>query len=401
MSNLKTLLYNELNLKSYIGSEGLKFDPQIFVNKVGANKTEIVHNMFDYSVDETQGIVYPLFIRLPYGLVTIFKPNSRSPLSLELIDDRFFVIKDENILTEIFLLDRPNYYNQRTSDGSLMKNIAVDGTEGVIFITYSNECALIEKGKDCLFCNINYTKKTYGDDEGIKWKYPNQIGETVAAAYKHDNKNHLTVSGGFIPERREVDYYVDVAEAIQEHTGLDDFNGTACVGAPHDLTLLDRLKDAGFRTLATNLEVWDRNFFKAYCPGKEEYCGGYDHWLKSLEYSAKLFGFGNVRSNFVAGLEPKQSVLEGVEYLSNKGVVAYANAWIPNNGSALEGHRSPEWEWHLDLAFKNYQIFKKVGFTWNQIYDASAYPIYPVCDIFRIEEELLPVFQKEKEQVPA
>ncbi|MDR1335708.1 MAG: hypothetical protein LBK22_02635 [Tannerella sp.] len=388
MNASKDILYKELNLKAFIGSEGLKFDPRIFLHNVGSRNTEIVHCLFDYSVDENAGVVYPLFLRLPHGLVTIFKPNANSPLSLEWTDGRYYVIENGNVLTEVFLLDRPQYYGLKTSDGAPMKNIAADGTDGVVFITYSNECALIEKGKDCLFCNINYTKRTYGDAEGIGWKYPKQIGETVAAAYRLDGKDHLTLSGGFIPERREVDYYVDVAEAIQEHTGLDDFNGTACVGAPHDFNALHKLRDAGFRTLATNLELWDRNFFKAYCPGKDALCGGYDHWVKSLEYSVKVFGFGHVRSNFVGGLEPMTSVLEGIEYLAGKGVVAYANAWIPNNGSALEGHRSPGWQWHLELAQRNYRILDRAGITWEQVYSASAYPLYPICDIYRIEKGL-------------
>ena len=50
----------------------------------------------------------------------------------------------------------------------------------------------------------------------------------------------MTVSGGFIPERREVEYYIDVAEAIQEATGLEDFNGTACVGATTDFSVFCR-----------------------------------------------------------------------------------------------------------------------------------------------------------------
>ena len=148
----------------------------------------------------------------------------------------------------------------------------------VAFVAYSNECSLKDKGKECLFCNINATKDAYGEAQGINWKYPKQIGETIAAAYKEGFK-HVTISGGFIPERREVDYYLDVAESIQEYTGLEDFNGTACIGAPKDFSVIDKYKEVGFRTLATNLEVWDRNLFKAFCPGKEELSGGRDHWI--------------------------------------------------------------------------------------------------------------------------
>jgi hypothetical protein len=94
----------------------------------------------------------------------------------------------------------------------------------------------------------------------------------------------------------------------------------------------------------------------------------------------------------VGGLESKQSTLEGIEILTSKGVIAMSPAWIPNPGSALEGHRSPEPEWHIDVAKKTYQIYRKVGYTFDQVYDATAVPQTLVHDLYRIEEGRLPVF---------
>ena len=119
--------------------------------------------------------------------------------------------------------------------------------------------------------------------------------------------DHLTVTGGVIPERRELEYYLDVAEAIQQHTGREDFNGTATVAAPLDLRNLDRFKEAGYRTTAMNIEIWDKGIYEAICPGKARGGGGWEHWVKALEYAAKVFGHGRVRSNIVAGIEPKRS----------------------------------------------------------------------------------------------
>jgi len=184
-----------------------------------------------------------------------------------------------------------------------------------------------------------------------------------------------------------------VADAIKEQTGLDDFNGTATIGAPHDLSIIEKYKEAGYRTVATNIEVWDRNIFKAICPGKELQCGGWDHWVKALEYEVEVFGKGRVRSNIVAGLEPKDSTLEGIEYLASKGVVAVATSWNPNPGSALEGHRSPEPAWHFDLYKKIAAIHRKYGFTDEQIYDCTAGPTSVYQYFNQIEEETLPIFK--------
>jgi hypothetical protein len=98
----------------------------------------------------------------------------------------------------------------------------------------------------------------------------------------------------------------------------------------------------------------------------------------------QVFGRGRVRSNIVAGIEPKQSILEGVEELASKGVVCFAGAWCPNPGSTLEGHRTPETAWHVDLTRKVQTIHARHGFTVEQLYDCLGNSS-PVHDIYRIE----------------
>jgi hypothetical protein len=389
MNNLKDILYKEFELKMFIACKGVSFDKNIFGNlDLGGKYQEQVHTLFEMDIDPHVGIDLPPVFILPHGIMADFKADKRSGLRVEYENGKFYIIHKGNELTQVDFLKRPGYYDKKTSDGKNMQTIAVNYANDALFVAYSNECALKEKGKECLFCNINATKDAYGEEQGIEWKYPKQIGETTAAAYK-EGFRHITVSGGFIPERREVDYYLDVAEAIQDYTELEDFNGTACIGAPHDLTVIDKYKDVGFSSLAINLEVWDKRFFSAYCPGKEDLCGGQAHWIKTLEYAVKKFGFGNVRSLFVGGLEPKRSVLEGLEYLAAKGVSTFLSPWIPNPGSALEGHASPDWQWHLELAYKNAEILRKNGFTFEHIYNSSAHSNYPVHDIYRIEDGLL------------
>jgi len=49
-----------------------------------------------------------------------------------------------------------------------------------------------------------------------------------------------------VPERREVEYYLDVAENIKNSLGTNEFNGTACIGAPLDFSIIDKYKEAGY-----------------------------------------------------------------------------------------------------------------------------------------------------------
>jgi hypothetical protein len=170
---------------------------------------------------------------------------------------------------------------------------------------------------------------------------------------------------------------------------LVDFNGTAVIAAPLDLSNIDRLKEAGYRTIGLNIELWDKNFYQTICPGKANNSGGWEHWLKSVEYAVGVFGHGRVRSNIVAGIEPKQKTLEGVEYFSSIGVVCVPSQWCPNPGSALEGHRTPEPAWHLDLAEQVVRLQKKGGITFQQVHDSSNNDLGLAHDIWKIEDGLL------------
>ncbi|NMW18495.1 MAG: nitrogen fixation protein NifB [Chlorobiaceae bacterium] len=393
MSNLKETLYKELELKIITGVDGISFDPHIFKHlDLGGRFQEEVHCLFEGDHETHVGIQFPAGFYSPHGLTYVLKWDRRSPYSFIYESGTYYLAHQGKVIFPIEFIERPAYYGQKTSDGTSMSNLALYTQDGALLVAYSNECALKDQDHDCKFCNINATKDTYGEIEGIGWKYPNQIGETVAAAYRNGAR-HVTITGGFVAERREVEYYLDVADSIKEHTGLDDFNGTAVIGAPHDLNIIDKYKEAGYRTIASNIEIWDRNIFKAICPGKELQCGGWEHWVKALEYEVEVFGKGKVRSNIVAGIEPKDSTLEGIEYLASKGVICFATSWNPNPGSALEGHRTPEPAWHFDLYKKIAAIHRKYGFTYEELYDCNAAPITVIHDIYRIEDQTLPVFK--------
>lgn len=399
ISSKKDKLYKELELKLDLGIEGINYDPLIFSETLKKHPNLLRKNLCmagDKDFSQEVSTQYISSVNLENGLNIYLGLNKRSPYTLEAKEDGFYISRNGETLSKLYLPYEPKFYSLKATDGTPMNTVAanygadLEHGNGAIVVAYSNECSLGDKGEDCLFCNINATKARYGESECIKWKYPRQIADTVKAAYA-EGYDHLTITGGFIPERREVEYYLDTAEVIKEVLGRETFNGTACIGAPQDLSVIEKYKEAGFSTIGINMEVWNKDFFKAICPGKEKECGGYENWIKAIDYALDVFGKGNVRSNFVAGLEPKEYLLEGIEILSSKGVVATATQWGPNAGSKFEGHRTPTLEWHLEVALKITDIIRKNGITYEKLYNATP-ATFLMHDIYRIEEELLPVF---------
>lgn len=388
----KEVLYKELELKVDLFVEGISFDPSDLKQfGIGTEVQEQIHILFDMDREHHADFPLPAGFYLPHGLFVVFRWDSRSPYRLVAEDGKpvlykYSYDKKPSRVAEIEFYKRPKLLDHKTSDGVPFGHIGAFTPEGGVGICYSNECALKERGEDCLYCNINSTAGAYRK-ENIFIKTPKQVGEVVAAAYEEEMGNHVNVTGGFIPERRELEYYADIAEEIKDTTGLRDFNGTAVVGAPLDFGVIDKYKEVGYRTIAMNIEIWDKNIFKTICPGKDRQCGGWDNWVRALERSVEVFGRGRVRSNIVAGIEPKKTILEGVEYLASRGVICFAGGWCPNPGSALEAHRTPETSWQLDLYYRTARIFRKYGFTVDQLYDCAGAST-PVHDIFCIEDGL-------------
>lgn len=385
--SIKQELIDEIWLKMDLFNEGISFDPKDLQKfDIGTKYQEQIHILFDMDKVHHSGFLLPANFYLPHGLFAAFRWDPKSKYKLAAEDGKPVIYELEKRIAEIEFYKRPELLNYKTTNGEDFGHIAAFTPEGGVAVCYSNECALKEGGEECLYCNINSTAGAYSK-ENIFIKTPKQVGEVVGAAFKKGAGNHVNLTGGFIPERRELDYYADVAEEIKENTGLDKINGTAVLGAPLDFSVIEKYKEAGFSTIAMNIEIWDENIFKSICPGKEKRCGGRENWIKALEYAVEVFGRGNVRSNIVSGIEPKRSILEGVEVLAEKGVICFTGAWCPNPGSALEGHRTPETDWHFDITDKSVDIFIKNGYNIKQLYNCSSASTQ-THDLFRIKTEV-------------
>lgn len=364
-------LFKQMELDEAIRNDGVYIRPEVLESLDFEHTTqEQVRACFDMNHEIYKKTKLPAAIRLSSNYRIQVSYKEKAPYSISYENGSFLLYKGNVLLDEITFVEKPAYYNKVTSDGTRMSTVAQEVGKTKITVAYSNECALKDKGLDCKFCNINATKANFAEHEGLKWKTPEQIAETVEAAYA-EGYRRITITGGFIPERREVEYYIDVAEAIQERTGLEDFGGAACVGAPADLDVIDKYKEAGYSAISSNMEIWDANIFKTICPGKEEICGGRQNWINALKHEVEVFGKGNVRSYFVAGIEPKSTLLEGIEYLASLGVVAIPLQWLPNPGSELEGHRAPKTEWYNDLYIKTYNILRHNGLTHLDYYNST------------------------------
>jgi hypothetical protein len=405
MSTLKEQLYDELKLALALRLDGVYFRPGIIDDlfartpihtKVQTKITRELVERLDYYV--------PVNFTLPHGQEINAIGSKISLYSIEKEGDSFYIAERGEKLYPISFNDSaPDFYNKNAADGTPMREIgnwsSGSSPDKSVIFCYSEECSAKEKGETCLFCSFSRTRIKEFESEAVPFRTPQQIGETALAAYR-EGFSHLTITGGFVPERREVEYYLDVAEAIQDYLSVEDFNGTACIGAPLDFSVIDKYKDAGFRTIAFNTEVWGKEWFDVINPVKVSSCGGFDNWVKAIEYAIKVFGKGKVRSNFVVGLQPKDRLFEGIEYLASIGVVTVPSPFFPSPVSPLAGFRSPTLEWQWDAQLKVTSILQKYGRTYQELFDGAP-SRFLAHEIYQFEDGTHPAYAQFEERASA
>lgn len=358
----------EILLKMEVMLEGLRIDKSA-LEGVGTEWKEAVPLIFEYSPQFTKEL-YPFDIKFPLGSVCYVRLNPRSPFLARKDNGHLILEKNAKFTSPIQWLKRPKYYDSLTSDGLKVQSIIQESGECCGLIIFSYYCRNWEEGLQCRFCNSNTTQQAYADAI-VTAKRAEHYGEAAAVVLEEKPYYHFIIAGGTLPGKGVTENCLSILNSIRRHSGLE---GRLPVGLnvapPLDLPDIDRLYEAGALSVMYDLEVWNRDMFKAICPGKEKNIGR-EGYLKALEYAVPIFGKGCVWSNFVLGLEEKENYYEAAAYLAERGIIILLQPWFPAVGSKLEGHRAPHPEWIVEVTENVVDII------------AKSLPIYLTEDLFK------------------
>jgi len=193
-------------------------------------------------------------------------------------------------------------------------------------------CFFKEKNIGCTFCDIELSEKFSFED----------IKEVIQAYKNHPAIRHFLVGGGSQDPSDSFEELTKIIKYIHELTAKPIYLMSI---PPEKTEVLMQLKDAGVTEVAFNIEIFDRNLAKKYMPGKGML--NMKRYESAFKAATELWGkTGNVRSALIIGLEPKESVLAGVEYLCKLGVSPILallkpsnqlnNFWAPGSGEVLD-----------------------------------------------------------------
>lgn len=335
---------NYLLLKAAFLTEGIRMDMES-LEEVGVKYKEQNHGLFGWDFENHTDIKLPDDFCLPDGTVVQFRYNSKSLYHIRKAGDKLMIYLNDNELCQVEWIDRPVFYDMKTTQDHQMVKIGQIGGKDCMFFCYQNYCSHFSKNKQCSFCNLVSTSKVY--DSVSKKKDIRDIGEVAKAAWSEGNVNHILLTGGCFSSEKEVALISEIIESIKSHAGFEKVPGII-LPSPAKGDDIKRYYDTGINAIGYSMEIWDEKLYKAICPGKSE-STSHDEFVNSIRQAVGIFGEGNVFIALVMGLETKETFLEGINALSGIGANIVPFVWSPNPGSKLEGHRAPTAEWYFDV----------------------------------------------------
>lgn len=333
-----------LELKASLLVEGIRATKDALAG-LGTAYKEQNHGLFGWDMEDHPGQALPDDFLLPDGTVVQFRMNSSSPYCVRADGEALRLFCGGRDICAVRWIGRPAFYDLKVGQDKNMVQIGQIGGEDCLFFCYQNHCTHFAGGRQCLFCNLVSTAKTY--DSVLKKKDAEAIAEVASAAWAEGTVNHVLLTGGCFAHEREVSVVEAICSAMRQRLGVERIPGTI-LPSPAKGDDIKRYYDTGMRAIGYSMEIWDEALYRAICPGKSE-TTTHAEFLQSIEEAVGIFGAGNVYGVFVMGLEPSDTFLDGVRTLTTMGANVVPFVWSPNPGSRLSGHRAPYGKWYAQV----------------------------------------------------
>ncbi len=282
-----------------------------------------------------------------------------SPLSLTKEGKKFFVAGyGEKISVEI--VPQPSFYEKVTSKGTPFYQLAVLHG-GEVHITPTSKCQFFDFNANCVFCHEREAFLPIARE----FITVEEVVEIVEAAFSEGLADTVELNIGYYDTQdRGVLHLEPYIQAVKRNF---DTLVAVDVQPPKTNGWVDRTYAMGADKISYHMEIFDREIFKKLCPGKEERVG-WERFAGALEHAAGVFPSGTVSSNLIVGLEPPESTIEGIDFLTKMGVMPILPIFRPLKGTTLSDTPTPEVDDIAPIYGHFYRAVKKskMNMSWSK-----------------------------------
>jgi hypothetical protein len=288
----------------------------------------------------------------------------KTPFKLKMSDqDKPVLLYNDKPVTEVEFPSPSQFYEQKTTNGlPYLGNAVLQGVDTLAFQCLW-PCEYAKAGYSCQFCYSGGQTERLAHKNKPDPKVPStqDIAEITDYALKKDNVKFIEITGGstFNPQA-ECSIITDILKEIDATNSLSKIAGEVLVFTtpPSNPKGVDQLFNAGAGRVICSFEVWNQKLAATITPGKIKFITRQRH-LDCLKYIAKEYGPSRACSSFVIGLEPIESLLEGMAFLASEGIVPIASVWIPFGRPVMGSMKAPELTYYQQVKSELVEIYDK------------------------------------------
>jgi len=229
----------------------------------------------------------------------------------------------------------PAWYARSTSRGIPMNRIGV--LQGTYLGIYVNMVCTFWNYNPALNCRFCTTGNNVGEHEVVD-KAVADVVEVARAARDESGVTFVHLNAGF-QGTRGVQFAEPYIAALKE---LGVLVG-AQLAPEKDFSRYDRLIEMGVDHLSFCLEFVNPEWFARICPGKEKVLGQ-QLFFDSIAYCAHRMNKGAVSGEIIAGVEPIEETLKGIDWIAAQGAFPTVCIFRPTVGADMEQWPSPKYE---------------------------------------------------------
>ena len=310
--------------------------------------------------------------------------DSSSPYVIDAVDGQAKLLLDGKEICEVYFPKPLKYYTRKFEDGTAYHEIIAFG----YFVTVFRNCQYWGPSEECRFCDININARQMKESKDFTFNAPVKPVEYMVEVARSIEED-ATEEVGFAPP---IDFLITGGTILKTLHGKDELppftpntrrrsNGAAAaLREPPNQWPGQRNHEAlqGRGRGLSSLEHGGlgQAAFRMDQPGEEPARRVGMVGLKVMIDEVDVFGEGNVRPNFVGGVEMAKpygfetvaeavkSTSDGVDFMMRNGIIPRFNQWRREPGSNLVSqHPQPAipLEYYLQLMGNYYDSWKKYG----------------------------------------
>ena len=302
--------------------------------------------------------------------------NPNSSIELKWKDDKLEIYQDNHKLElKVNLIKEYDVIQQKIDDDFFVGDyVDVVGIDRISLLLFEG-CYNWICGKQCKFCDLHPKRVSekvcrptlnnlYKYDSIDKWwnsqkdLFFKNTNLALDKLLKNTNlkHKHLFIMAGNLSDCEIVwKYLLEFVENLTKQFDLQGFDTIANV-CPHDsIESLKKLKKFGIKQVQYNLEIANKDLFTFTCPGKINY----EEFVSKLYEAVNIFGKGNVRSNFVLGLQDYNELIDECEKFAERGIVADYSVFQPKKNTPYSNLKAPEMKDVINFTKRLVKIYLK------------------------------------------